>query len=74
MDNNIYRGFGKKCLSLNVNISGNINHNENIFTVPQSAQTEVSDEVLWMTIALIGAEINAFKVRTDFRGFVNSVI
>ena len=37
-----------------------------MFTVPQSAYTEVSDEVLWMMIALIGAEINAFKVRTIF--------
>ena len=35
-------------------------------TVPQSAFTEVSDEVLWIKIALMGAEINAFKVRTRF--------
>ena len=35
-----------------------------MLTVPQSAFTEVSDEVLWIMIALMGAEINAFKVRT----------
>ena len=53
-------------MSLNVNTSENMDHNENKFTVPQSTYTGVSDEVLWMMIALIGDEINAFKVRTRF--------
>ena len=39
-----------------------------MFAVSESTCTAVSDDVLGVTIAFIGAEISAFKVRTSFRG------